>query len=95
MGRKKINKIEKFINDNKLDFSGSGSDLNGNCVILAGYACYLELNETDFFELFYTTLTPSYNVEVENELKRLLKYAYNKNYDQYWYTSEAKGTYIF
>ena len=29
--------VKEFIKNNGLDFSGSGSDLNGNCVILGIY----------------------------------------------------------
>jgi len=91
MGRKKVNKIEKFIKDNKLDFSGSGSDLNGNCVILAGYACYLGLNHSEFIDLLPSTLLSAAYLELE----RLLEYAYNHDYGKWWNTPDAKKTYMF
>lgn len=92
MGRKKINKIEKFINDNGLDFSGSGSDLNGNCVILAGYACYLGIEDvTEVIE----SITGLLDWTATDELKKVFDYAYNNNYGEWWNTSDAKKIYTF
>ena len=48
-----MNKIQKFIKDNGLDFSGSGSDLNGACVILAGYALYENGDKNDFVRIAF------------------------------------------
>lgn len=92
MGRKKVNKIAKFIVDNKLDFTGTGSDLNGNCVILAGYACYLELNYAELNDLLPSgLLTTTAYLEVE----RVLEYAEKNNYGDYWETAKAKEIYKF
>lgn len=91
MARKKVNKIEKFIKDNKLDFTGSGSDLNGNCVILAGYACYLGLSEEDLL----ASILPLDILDRGMELVRVFNYAYKNNYGEYWKTSDAKKTYAF
>ena len=40
-------KVEKFIKDNGLDFSGDGSELNSNCVILIGYMLYIGIEEDE------------------------------------------------
>ncbi|MCK9429280.1 MAG: hypothetical protein M0R17_04700 [Candidatus Omnitrophica bacterium] len=93
MGKKKVNLIEKFINDNKLDFTGSGSDLNGNCVILAGYACYLGLSWDQLNDLMQISAYTSSSSE--SELERVFKYAEENNYGEYWKTPTAKKTYVF
>jgi len=96
--RKKVNKIEKFIIDNKLDFTSLGSDLNSNCTILAGYACYLELDWTDLQEAINSCEkdikgTSWWNFD--DELKRVFTYANDNMYGMYWKSDEAKKTYIF
>lgn len=40
-----LEKVEKFISDNGLDFDDTGSALNSNCTVLAGFICFL-LEET-------------------------------------------------
>ena len=37
----RMSKIKQFIEDNKLDFTGSESELNSNCCILAGYSLHI------------------------------------------------------
>lgn len=84
--------VKEFIKDNHLSFSGTGSDLNGNCVILAGFICYnVEeiskgydiINKLPLSELAY------------NELSRIFDYAYFHEYGEWWKTPEAKETYKF
>lgn len=88
-----LNKIEQFIKDNNLDFVGSGSDLNANCVVLAGYACYLGFsNIVDIFNSFINYKITS---EAKDELDRVFEYAVNNNYKSYWTTEEAKKKYKF
>ena len=43
-----VKKVKKFIEDNRLDFSSSGSELNGNCTTLAGFICYILDEDPDF-----------------------------------------------
>lgn len=90
---KKINKIEKFINDNKLNFTSSGSDLNANCVILAGYSCYLKLSKEEL--LVHISLLDILTVSVKTELIRVFEHANKNNYGKYWETEQAKETYKF
>ena len=47
-----MTKIEKFIVDNDLDFESTDSGLNANCVVLAGYALHLGIDD------FETELLP-------------------------------------
>ena len=90
-------KIEKFIQDNNLDFSGTGSDLNGNCVILAGYACYLGLdiedmeNIVDKLDILHDTTPDS----PWDEFTRVFEYAYENDYGEAWNTDEYKKMYKY
>jgi hypothetical protein len=89
----KVNLIEKFINDNKLDFSGSGSDLNGNCVILAGYACYLELTWDELCKGIWPDdmIQPA----IYEELQRVFDYAQNHNYGEQWKDPNQHKVYVY
>lgn len=97
-------KIKKFIEDNKLDFSGSGSDLNGQCVILAGYALYLNLDLKDMLEITddLEILPAGSRVRLVGgscwsweEFKRVFEYAEANNYGDWWKHKEAHDMYIF
>jgi hypothetical protein len=89
----KVNLIEKFITNNKLDFTGSGSDLNGNCVILAGYACYLELDWDDFIKLVEENGNVTWTIF--DELKRVFEYAQIHNYGEQWKDPNQHKIYIY
>ena len=84
--------VKEFIKNNGLDFSGSGSDLNGNCVILAGYACYLNLT---FSKLEKAMDGIELSSEAIDELFRVFQYAVENNYGDFWETPEAKELYKF
>jgi hypothetical protein len=92
MTKKKINLIQNFIVNNSLDFSGRGSGLNGNCVILAGYACYLGV---DSIEELIEGVLREIDEESERELIKVFNYAKKNNYGEYWLTEDAKKTYVF
>lgn len=87
-----IVKAEKFIKDNKLDFSSTGSELNGNCVILAGFICYIIDNMGEGNDIIVNLPLTS---EASDELQRVFNYAWYSNYEKYWETEEAKVQYIF
>lgn len=91
-----MNKIQQFIVDNKIDLSGTGSELNGNCVILAGFLCYLLVKE-DKVELDGLNLIQFLELspEAETELERVFKYAWTAGYEDFWETEDAKEEYIF
>lgn len=93
-----MNKIQQFIVDNKIDLSGTGSELNGNCVILAGFALHLNGDSDNFPQVVKdieendkSILSP----EAFNELERVFNYAYSNNYFKFWDTPEAKDQYVF
>lgn len=93
-----VKKVKKFIEDNKLDFSGSGSELNGNCTTLAGFICYVLDEEPDFnsnadgHNIIYEL---DFSVDADDELRRVFDYAYSSYYEKFWKTPAAKKEYIF
>jgi hypothetical protein len=94
----KSEKIEKFIENNSLDFSGTGSDLNGNCVILAGYACYIGVNNTREFEDILDIFDLRGDIidsDAWDKLKDVFNYAHDNNYGEWWTKESAKTMYKF
>ena len=92
MDEEVIVQIKDFIANNKLDFSGEGSDLNGNCVILCGYLLHIEEDIEDFlaaegFDDFHS--------DVDLELRRVMNYAADNDYGDWWKSKEAKKMYKF
>lgn len=89
-------KIEKFIVDNELEFNDSDSGLNGNCVVLAGFLCYLlvekERGEPEGINIIQSLGLSS---EAETELERVFDFAWNTGYEDFWKTEDAKETYVF
>ena len=94
--------IVKFIKDNNLEFTGNGSELNGNCVILAGFICYIldasELDSSDGQELIndlYNIIDLGFSIDANAELLRVFDFAYESSYEKFWKTTSAKEQYIF
>lgn len=86
-----VTKISKFIEDNKLNFTDSGSSLNSNCVILAGYALFIGIdNVEDLFKAI-----PYYGSSEMEELERVFDFAMSSSYGDYWNTEDAKKRYKF
>lgn len=88
-----MDRIKNFIEDNGLDFSDSGSSLNGNCVILAGFICHV---------IEGTGLTGGVTISnlalptaAETELYRVFEFAYKSDYGNFWNTPEAAIKYKF
>ena len=89
-------KVEKFIVDNKLEFNDSDSGLNGNCVILAGFLCYLLVEEErENLEGIDVIRSLGLGSEAENELERVFDFAWDSDYEEFWETEDAKKTYVF
>jgi len=86
----KLDKIKKFISDNRLDFTGSGSELNSDCCIISGYACYLEMNFDELKDAIGIS-----NIGDVDELERVFDYANENNYGDWWKDSSAHDEYIF
>jgi hypothetical protein len=85
-----MNKIEKFIKENNLDFTGSGSDLNSNCCVISGYALYLELSFNELRGQMEGMASENWD-----ELRRVFDYAEGANYGEFWTKEEAKSQYVF
>jgi len=90
MVARKVNKIKKFIEDNELDFTGFGSELNSVCCIISGYACYLGLSFSELEEQMKDV-----DISDTDELIRVFEYTENNNYGNWWSTLEAKEQYRF
>ena len=93
-----MNKIQQFIIDNKIDLSGTGSELNGNCVILAGLALHLNGDANDFPQVVKDIEEDgkfTLNSTAAGELERVFDYAYSNNYYKFWDKPEAKEQYVF
>ena len=91
-----VKKVKKFIEDNKLDLSGSGSELNGNCVILAGFICYvIESDGLGWKEGNELISELDLNYDAEVELTRVFNFAWTNSYEKFWKTPAAKEQYIF
>ena len=90
-------KIVKFIADNKLDLTiGAGSGLNSACVILAGYALHLGIDEVDTLnEYVEESLEGPTSYDYDEEMNKVFEYAYNNNYGGWWTSAEAKKMYKF
>jgi hypothetical protein len=86
-----LNKIQKFIKDNGLDFTGSGSDLNSNFCILSGYALYLGLTLKELKDEMNTEILD----DAEQELERVFNFAENHDYGAWWKTYDAGLQYKF
>ena len=93
-----VKKVKKFIEDNKLDFSGRGSELNGNCITLAGFICHvLDEDPDNYLSSHGYAIISELDISADAavELGRVFEYAYDNSYEKFWKTSTAKKEYIF
>ena len=91
-----VKKVKKFIEDNKLDFSGRGSELNGNCTTLAGFICYvIEFDGLGWKEGNKLISELDLNFDAEVELTRVFDFAWTNSYEKFWKTPAAKEQYVF
>lgn len=86
--------IEKFIEDNGLTFVGVGSELNGECCILAGFADFHGIDSGKVLCNIVKKVKPSIS-GYEYELKRVFDFAYTYNYGNFWKSAAAKSMYKF
>ena len=93
-----VKKVKKFIEDNKLDFSGRGSELNGKCTTLAGFICYvLDKDPDNYLSSHGYEIISELDISTYAavELERVFEYAYNNYYEEFWKTPAAKEQYVF
>ena len=90
-------KIEYFIDNNALSFTGGRSAINSSCTILAGYCDYLE--ETNE-EVIYSAIRNATTIkrlsqDFKDEFERVFRFAQSNLYGTYWTSSEAQRMYKF
>lgn len=96
MSKKK--KLNKFIEDNALDFTGSGSGLNSSCVIICGYADFIGVD--DSLEVYNaiieeSTIAKTKKAPLLKEVKRVFDFTYAYNYGTWWKREIARKMYKF
>jgi hypothetical protein len=85
-------KLIEFIKNNSLNFNTSGSGLNSACVIISGYALYIDALEVEIGEAI-EELFPK--ADYKEELDRVFDFALRNNYGAWWITEEAEKMYKF
>ena len=97
--KKELTRVKKFIKDNDLDFTDSGSGLNGNCLVLAGFICHVMADREDWKssrEVGRDIIdTLKLSDEADTELQRVFEFAWENSYEDYWETDEAELEYTF
>lgn len=88
-----VEKLQKFIEDNKLDFTASGSSLNSAFTTLSGYSLFINTSEDEIRDVLENTgeLT---SMELK-EFDRVYNYSKKNNYGEWWKKEEAKKMYKF
>jgi hypothetical protein len=93
----KTEQLQKFIKENKLDFSGYDSDLNSSCTTICGFADFIGVGSVA--TIIKAIMAECDDVYSESDLKREIKpvfdYAYTYNYGNWWKRAEAKKMYKF
>ena len=87
-----MNKIQEFIKNNSLDFSGSGSELNSNCTIISGYALFIGISYLELVTMMEED-TEELSIDVKHELSRVFDFAKRNNYGQWWNKPENAERY--
>ena len=91
-----VEKVEKFIKDNELEFSGESSELNGNCTILGGFICHVVFTDGSVSVVGENIIDElPLSIVAKSELQRVYEFAWVSNYENFWETEEAKEQYVF
>jgi uncharacterized protein YggL (DUF469 family) len=88
-----VERLTKFIEDNKLDFDASGSSLNSAFVTLSGYSLFTGANEEEVRNVLEATESLT-SMELK-EFDRVYDYSKKNNYGEWWKKEEAKKMYKF
>lgn len=84
-------KINKFIKDNNLDFSGYGSELNSALTIIVGYSLWQNID----LETLQTCLFPfTRGTVLDNELISVYDSAKRNNYGKWWDIETNRKKYV-
>jgi len=90
-----LTQLQKFVEDNGLDFKDSGSGLNSVCIILAGYADHIGAFLTEVKDVFSDISKYPNQVELHKEIENTYKTASRLNYGKWWTSEDAKKMYTF
>lgn len=92
-----MEKLVKFIKENGLKFNGTGSALNSDCVIIAGFADHCGITSSGVIESAVKSALSKSRItkSVAKEIDRVFDFAYTYNYGNWWKNSEAKRLYKF
>ena len=92
-----MDRLKKFIVDNGLTFTGTGSGLNGNCTIISGYTDFLGgFTAEDIIKAVQAATGGSeVSAPAALEIKRVYDFAFTYNYGNWWKLPEAKRLYKF
>ena len=89
-----MKEILKFVKDNSLDFDLEGSALNGNCVALACFACYMDKDDSQEIIDAIKEVNPTSDA-FDAEFKRVFDYANTNDYGAWWRLPQAQKLYKF
>ena len=91
-----MNRIEKFIVENKLDFEGTNdSSLNSDCCIISGFALHCGISDVDDVKTIIHKARGNRKRNFYNELEKVFEFAQSNNYGTNWSTPEYKRMYKF
>jgi len=88
--------LEKFIRDNDLLFSSTGSELNSDCTIISGFALYQNKDKDDILAAIKAAnggTAPNYTVK--EELNRVFKFAKTYHYGAWWHSNEEEARLMY
>jgi hypothetical protein len=90
-------KLVKFMNDNEINFEVLvGSELNGPCTVISGYADYIDATKHDVkAAIKEKTGVKRLNTALIGELNKVYAFASTYNYGRWWHSEEASRIYKF
>lgn len=77
----KIEQLEKFIKDNKLEFVEGRR--NSDLVVLCGYGLYINASNEEIWESIPENINTDYD-QLDLELNRVYDYAEANDYGEWW-----------
>jgi hypothetical protein len=96
MEAKQKTRLKKFLKDNNITFSGTGSALNSDCVVFAGFSLFVTNAEYSLEEMYpFIESIPGHNKDYQSEFNRVYDFAFYNNYQDWWDKEEAKKKFKF
>ena len=84
-------KLKTFIENNNLTFLEGTR--NSDSVVICGYGLHINATEDEILDV--VTKLDDVDVNIDDEISRVYRYAKANNYQNYWNTPEAKKQYTF